>query len=51
MFTRQNLPTVKIEDGTLFTVEFPNGKTLVLTWEEWMALRMVQNSLIYTEPL
>lgn len=37
-------------DGGEFTVTFSSGTVIVLTWEEWMEMRKVQNSLIYTEP-
>lgn len=34
-----------------FTIKFTTGKIIVLTWEEWMEMRKMQNFLIYTEPV
>lgn len=42
--------TVTIDCGEEFTIYFNTGKQIVLTHQEWMEMRQMQNSLIFTEP-
>jgi hypothetical protein len=46
----EHVPTVTAADGA-FVIDFPNGKSVELTQDEWLGLRVVQNALIYTEPV
>jgi hypothetical protein len=48
--TTNQLPSVVIKSGEEFIVTFPSGKSVSLTHEEWLGLRVVQNALIHTEP-
>jgi len=41
---------VTIENADKFTVKLTSGQVIILSWEEWMELRRIQNSLIHTEP-
>lgn len=43
--------TVQIIKGETFILTFSNGKRIELSHQEWMELRKMQNSLIYTEPV
>lgn len=36
--------------GEKIEIDFGEGRIVILTWEEWMDLRRMQNRLIRTEP-